>query len=100
VPLPGRVRGKHHVLQSRQTVDEVELLEDETERGASDLGKEPLRQARHLTAREGQVAVLPAVGLAMQPIRLASVVFPEPLGPTRPVTSLARTTRLTPSTVV
>jgi len=44
--------------------------------------------------------ILPAVGLAMQPIRLASVVFPEPLGPTRPVTSLARTTRLTPSTVV
>src|SRR5512136_22447 len=42
--------------------------------------------------------ILPAVGLAMQPMRLRSVVFPDPLGPFKAVALWASMDRLIPCT--
>ena len=47
-------------------------------------------------ARAPESVILPEVGLAMQPIRLNRVVFPEPLGPLSTVTLLESIERLTP----
>ncbi len=72
---------------------QVEMLEDEAERRAPYPGEKALRQAGYLhfirfscTAKNAmsrylRSIILPDVGRAMQPIRVRSVVFPEPLGP-------------------
>ena len=50
--------------------------------------------------RQPEHRTLPRVGRSSPVIRFISVVLPEPFGPTRPVIpgSIARSTRLTPST--
>jgi len=70
----------------------AELLGDEADGCAADLGQEPIGKAGNLPVVEH---VLPSVGRAMHCTRERSVVLPEPLGLRNLVTLLTSSERLT-----
>jgi hypothetical protein len=53
----GRVGGQDDVVQRREALDQVELLEDEAEAAAADLGQEALGQARDVLAVQPHAAL-------------------------------------------
>ena len=76
-----RIGWQHDVLDGRQSPDQIELLEDEAESAAPDLGQEALRQAGDIAVFEpvlrGWSVLYPRLELtpAVDGLQLATLFF-------------------------